>query len=169
MPLYLATIESWQRVVLLYAAVMGIEAGILFWLTYTRRRPWYEEALAGVPLAIVIWALVVVRSLQQTLADLRAYEKLHPGDVVAPAAFVDTAARAGWAVVGVSTAMLVAGILLVLSWQRSRTRPARAGRGPKGGRLVHARPPRRAGPGGNAKRPLRHDQDDLEQAFRDWR
>jgi hypothetical protein len=62
-----------QRLLIAYAIVLGAEAPVLVFVASMRRRPWYEQALALVPVTGFVLGFYWARQARDTLTAIQSY------------------------------------------------------------------------------------------------
>lgn len=125
----LGSLDYWQRLLIAYAVVLCVEAPILLFVAALRRRPWYEHALALLPVGGVALGLYLARSARTLLADWQshvAFQQAHyPPTYWATfaseqrselQALVDSVQQQAVAMGGLTLVLLIGGWMLLLRW-----------------------------------------------------
>jgi hypothetical protein len=116
-----------ERLLIAYALVLGVEAPILLFVASLRRRPWYEQAFALVPLAGFGLGFYWVRHARDTLAAIQSYlafirypyaqwptfAQHHSAEAQA---LVATMQRQAVALGGLTLVLLLSGWVLLMRW-----------------------------------------------------
>jgi hypothetical protein len=134
----LAPLLTWRDILLVYAALLGLEAPTLLWLALWWHRPRWEWIAALAPAVGFAWTLRTARELGDVATSWHTYAVFaaaHYGPEYLPnfhaqnmsdiQAAVASAQTVGWSACAVTLALLIFGWMLVVRWQ------ARAGRFPE--------------------------------------
>ena len=132
-------IDFWQRMLVVYAIVLGVEAPILLFVSSLRRRRWYVQALAILPAVGFGVALYLARQASASLAYVTFQQAHYPprywptfawDQAAETQALVDNLHHQVMAMGGVTLVLLLGGGLLLLRWlpasQRTQSTPSAA-------------------------------------------
>ena len=126
----LAQIDLWRDTLLVYAALLGVEAPALLWLAITGGRRWPDWLLALVPAAGNAYVLRAARDLTDLSASWHSYlffQVTHYDPAYLPAftaenvgelqAVMPSMATQGWECAALTAALLTLGWALLLRWR----------------------------------------------------
>lgn len=133
----LDSLDSWYRLLVAYAIVLGVEAPLLLFVAWLRRRPWYEQALALLPAGGFALGMYLARSAHAALTYWQSYiafQEINYSPEYWPTfardqradlqALVTSAQGQAWIMGALTLALLIGGWVLLLRWVPNPRRDA---------------------------------------------
>jgi hypothetical protein len=126
----LAAIELWQRLFVACICLLGAEGPLLLFVAVTRRRAWWECALALAPVAGFAWALTLYHRERAAVSAWQSYLRFLQDHYSSPhwwafawqappglQPLVNTLRAQTWEMGALTLALLIFGWVLLLRWR----------------------------------------------------